>query len=52
MASSGRLVGLGVLRCSARLTGQLLILRLMTRGLRRRRRAGSGWARISATARS
>lgn len=47
MASS---VGLGGWRCSGRLTDQLLILRLMTCGLERRRRSGSGWARISAIA--
>jgi|SRR5450755_4252987 hypothetical protein len=32
IASLGGLVGWGQLRCSGRLTGQLLILRLMTRG--------------------
>ncbi len=42
--------GLGGLRCSARLTGQLLILRLMTLGLRRARRSGRGLARISTIA--
>jgi hypothetical protein len=41
---------LGGLRCSGRLTAQLLILRLMTRGLRRGRRSGSGSARTSAIA--
>src|SRR5450631_3735260 len=50
IASLGGLVGWGQLRCSGRLTGQLLILRLMTRGSARWRRSGSGWARISATA--
>jgi hypothetical protein len=51
MASSGGLVGWGQLRCSGRLTPQLDILRLMTRGFSRCRRAGSGSARISAIAR-
>ena len=50
MLSSGGLVGWGQLWCSARLTGQLLILRLMTRGFSRARRCGSGWARISVIA--
>lgn len=50
MVSSGGLVGWGQLRCSGRLTGQLLILRLITRGFSRRRRWGSGPARISAIA--
>ena len=50
MASSAGLVGWGQLRCSGRLTPQLDILRLMTRGLVRRRRSGSGSARISAIA--
>jgi hypothetical protein len=43
--------GWGQLRCSGRLTAQLLILRLMTLGFWRGRRGGSGSARISATAR-
>ena len=43
-------VGLGGLRCSGRLTPQLDILRLITRGLRRGRRPGSGSSRISAIA--
>jgi hypothetical protein len=42
MVSSGRVVGCGQFRCSGRLTPQLLILRLMTRGFSRRRRSGSG----------
>jgi hypothetical protein len=50
MASVGGLVGLGGLWCSARLTPQLLILRLMTLGLVRRRRGASCSARISAIA--
>ena len=50
MLSSGGLVGWGQLRCSGRLTGQLDILRLMTRGFSRARRWGSGSARISAIA--
>ena len=50
IASCGFLVGWGQLRCSGRLTFQLDILRLTTRGLVRRRRGGSGWARISAIA--
>ena len=48
MASSIGLVGVGQLRCSGRLTPQLLILRLTTRGWARWRRSGSGAARISA----
>jgi len=44
------LVGLGGSTCSGRLTAQLDILRLMTRGLRRRRRSGRGCARISTIA--
>lgn len=47
MVSSAGLVGWGELWCSGRLTGQLLILRLITRGFLRRRRSGSGSARIS-----
>lgn len=50
--SSAGLVGWGQLRCSGRLTPQLDILRLITRGLRRGRRFGSGSARISAIATS
>jgi hypothetical protein len=50
MTSETWAVGLGQLRCSGRLTPQLDILRLITRGLRRRRRSGSGWARISTIA--
>jgi len=50
MASLGGLVGLGGLRCWGRLTGQLDILRLITRGLVRGRRGPSCWARISAIA--
>ncbi len=50
MRVSAGLVGWGQLRCSGRLTGQLDILRLMTRGFLRRRRWGSGSARISAIA--
>jgi hypothetical protein len=50
MASSAGLIGLGGLRCSARLTGQLLILRLITRGLVRSRRGPSRSARISVIA--
>ncbi len=46
-ASPGGLVGCGQLRCSGRLTAQLDILRLMTLGLVRSRRSGSGSARIS-----
>ena len=49
MTASVGLVGWGQLRCSARFTAQLLILRLMTCGLERRR-SGSGWARISVIA--
>lgn len=55
MACSG---GFGGSRCSGRLTAQLLILRLMTRGLLRWRRVGSSskssslvawsWAALSA----
>jgi hypothetical protein len=51
IASPAGLDGWGQLRCSGRLTGQLLILRLMTRGFSRLRRGGSGAAMISATAR-
>ena len=50
MVSSACLVGLGQLRCSGRLTGQLDILRLITRGLVRSRRGPSLSARISVTA--
>ena len=50
IASWAGIAGLGQLRCSGRLTGQLLILRLMTRGFWRVRRWGSGRARISAIA--
>jgi hypothetical protein len=49
-ASFGGLVGLGGLWCSGRLTGQLLILRLITRGLDLSRRGPRVLARISATA--
>src|SRR6266540_6495452 len=52
IALSAGLVGCCQSRCSGRLTPQLLILRLMTRGLARGRRSGSGSARISASARS
>jgi hypothetical protein len=48
----GGLVGFGGLRCSARLTGQLDILRLITRGLVRSRRGPSVLARISLIASS
>jgi hypothetical protein len=47
MVSAG---GLGGLRCSGRLTGQLDILRLITRGLVRCRRSPSRSARISVIA--
>jgi hypothetical protein len=50
IASAADAVGLGGLRCSGRLTPQLDILRLITRGLRRSRRSGSGSAMISAIA--
>ena len=50
MLSLAGLAGGGQLRCSGRLTAQLLILRLMTRGFSRGLRWGSGWARISAIA--
>jgi hypothetical protein len=50
IASLGGLAGLGQLRCSGRLTPQLDILRLMTRGLARSRRSPSVSARISAIA--
>jgi hypothetical protein len=50
MVSLGGLVGLGGLRCSGRLTGQLDILRLITRGLVRSRRGPSRSARISVIA--
>jgi hypothetical protein len=50
MTSLAGLVGWGQLRCSARLTAQLLILRLMTCGLERSRRSPNGWARISVIA--
>src|SRR5690242_19710170 len=50
MVSLGALVGCGQWRCAGRLTPQLLILRLTTRGLARRRRRGSVSARISAIA--
>jgi hypothetical protein len=49
-ASLGGLLGLGGSRCSGRLTGQLDILRLITRGLDRSRRCPSVVARISAIA--
>src|ERR1035441_9898556 len=49
-ASSARFVGLGVFRCSGRLTPQLDILRLITRGLVRSRRGPSRSARISVIA--
>jgi hypothetical protein len=52
VVSLGGLVGLGGLRCSGRLTGQLLILRLITRGLDLSRRGPSVLARISPTASS
>jgi len=52
IASAGGSVGLGGLRCSARLTAQLLILRLITRGLVRSRRGPSVLARISLIASS
>ena len=47
MVLSGCLVGCGRSWCSGRLTGHLDILRLMTLGLVRSRRLGSGSARIS-----
>lgn len=47
MAASAGLFGFGQLRWSSRFTGQLDILRLMTRGLHRRFLSGSGSARIS-----
>ncbi len=50
IASLGGLAGLGQLRCSGRLTPQLDILRLMTRGLARSRRSPSVSARISVIA--
>lgn len=50
MVSLGALVGLGGLRCSGRLTAQLDILRLITRGLDRSRRGPSVLARISVIA--
>jgi hypothetical protein len=50
MASLGALVGLGGSRCSGRLTGQLDILRLVTRGFDRSRRGPRGLARISVIA--
>lgn len=50
IACAGGSVGLGGLRCSGRLTAQLLILRLITRGLDRSRRGPSVLARISVTA--
>lgn len=50
IASSAGFVGLGGLRCSVRLTPQLDILRLITRGLDRSRRGPSVLARISAIA--
>jgi hypothetical protein len=50
MIVSVGVVGWGQLRCWGRLTRQLDILRLITRGLRRWRRSGSGSARISAIA--
>ena len=50
IASAAGAVGLGGLRCSGRLTAQLDILRLITRGFWRRRRSGSGPVRISAIA--
>lgn len=51
-ASLGGVVGLGGLRCSGRLTGQLDILRLITRGLDRSRRGPRTLARISLIASS
>jgi hypothetical protein len=50
MRSAAGLVGWGQLRWWERLTPQLDILRLMTRGFSRGRRSGSGSARISAIA--
>src|SRR6266571_3465145 len=50
IVSSAGLVGWGQSRCSGRLTRQLDILRLMTRGLVRRRRSGRSSARISVIA--
>jgi len=50
IASRGGLVGLGGFRCSGRLTPQLDILRLITRGLVRSRRGWSVLARISVIA--
>lgn len=50
MVSLACMVGWGQLRCLGRLTGQLDILRLMTRGFLRGRRSGSGSARISVIA--
>jgi hypothetical protein len=50
MVSWGGVVGCGQLRCSGRLTPQLLILRLMTLGFWRWRRSGRGSVRISAIA--
>jgi len=50
MASVGCLVGWGGLRCSGRLTPQLDILRLITRGLVRTRRGRRRSARISVIA--
>ncbi len=47
---SAGVVGWGQSRCSGRFTPQLLILRLMTRGLARSGRSGSGSARISVIA--
>jgi hypothetical protein len=44
------LLGFGGLRCSGRLTPQLLILRLITRGFDRSRRGPSCSARISVIA--
>jgi len=50
MAALAGLAGFGGLRCSGRLAAQLLILRLITRGLMRMRRSPRGSARISAIA--
>ncbi len=50
IASLARFVGLGGFRCSGRLTAQLDILRLITRGLVRSRRGLSRSARISVIA--
>jgi hypothetical protein len=50
MASLAGFAGLGGFRCSGRLTAQLDILRLITRGLVRSRRGPSRSARISVIA--